>query len=95
MSQTRKGSPQYFISHLADEDRAPNYLRKEILPPISIELDAPEGGLSGKRTYFDLDCQQVVIEGHPVPEKVIAAAKKLSSGDGGWFDGEGERAGFF
>jgi hypothetical protein len=73
----------------------PNYLRKETLPPIAIELDAPEGGLSGNREYIDLDCKELVINGHRVPDKVLAAAKQLSPGDGGWFDSEGERAGFF
>jgi phosphatidylserine/phosphatidylglycerophosphate/cardiolipin synthase-like enzyme len=87
--------PRYFICHLANEDRAPNYMRQKILLPISIELDAPEGGLSGRRTYIDFDTNEVIIEGHRVPDKVVDAAKNLPVGDGGWFDNEGSQAGFF
>jgi hypothetical protein len=95
MSQPRRRKPQYFIVHLSEEDRAPNYLRKAILPPISIELAAPNGGLSGKRVYIDLDCCELVIEGHRVPDRVLATATKLSPGEGGWFDSEGEPTGFY
>jgi hypothetical protein len=69
MTGKSPGKPRYFICRLTDESRAPNYLRKDILPPISIELDAPEGGLSGKSTYFDLHATAVVIDGHAVPQE--------------------------
>jgi hypothetical protein len=95
MSERTARQPKYFISHLTEEDRAPNYLRKGILPPISIELDAPGGGLSGQRAYIDFDCVELILDGHRVPDTVLAAAKRLPPGDGGWFDSEGERAGFF
>src|SRR5262249_43474658 len=95
MTGKAQRKPRYFITHLPEEDRAPNYLRKERLPAFSIELRGSSGGLSGKRAYFDLDANEVLIEEHRVPANVVAAAKKLPTGDGGWFDDEGERAGLF
>jgi hypothetical protein len=95
VNERQYGRPKYFLCHLTDEDREPNYLRKEILPPLSIELDAPGGGLSGKRTYIDFDTTEVVIAGHRVSDKVVQAAKNLPVGDAGWFDEEGNLAGFF
>jgi hypothetical protein len=95
MTRQMHRKPRYFLCHLTEEARAPNYLRKETLPPLSIELRAPRGGLSGKHAYLDFDTTELEIDGHRVPTKVIQAAKSLVVGDGGWFDEEGERAGFF
>jgi hypothetical protein len=95
MTPKRRMPPKYFICHLPPEDRAPNYVRLQVLPPLSIELGASGGGLSGKSTSFELDATEVKIEGHVVPEAVVQAAKKLAVGQAHWVDEEGNPAGFF
>jgi hypothetical protein len=83
--------PKYFITHLTAKCREPNSVRQEELPAFSIEFRATRGGLSGKRAYFDVDSIDVQIEGVQIPEKIIAVAKQLPPGDGGWFDEDGKR----
>ena len=74
------GKKRYIICHLEKCDCAPNYLRKEWLLPISIEEVSRSGNPIGRSVSIDLETTDVRINGKPVPESVVKAAKALAPG---------------
>lgn len=92
-AQIRKDT-NYFLCHLPPGDRAPNYLRSELLPEFSIQRATKSGGLSGKCAYIDKEDESACIDGEKVPDAVITAVKNLEEGNAGWFNERGEPIGF-
>jgi hypothetical protein len=77
MTPNQGRKPRYFIVHLDEKARAPNPVRPTRLPPLSIQVCSPIGGLSGQLGYADFDTVELVIDGQSVPPSVLGAAKRL------------------
>lgn len=73
-------TPAYLITKLEVSD---------CCSPISIQVLDELGNVCGKVGYISPEDFHLCVEGKVIPETVISAAKKLSTGDLVWLDSRG------
>lgn len=80
--------PKYMVVRLHENDCEPNEVRKEPLPPISIQILDRHGAVCGRVGYIYPEDATLVIDGKQIPDAVIEVCKRLEVGEALYLDAD-------